>query len=154
MSGSVREDAGQMAVELAVLVPVIVAVALAVANVLQFAELVSRFDRVAPDAVVLHGVSASGVSSELAGVAEVKSAIEQAMGEMPCEVAVRAEPVSGDGSEARIDLAAGTTRFVCELGYRPWPSSVQIAGVGFELPVIVRHERSFVVDRFRAAVVS
>ena len=82
MSGSVREDAGQMAVELAVLVPVIVAVALAVANVLQFAELVSRFDRVAPDAVVLHGVSASGVSSELAGVAEVKSAIEQAMGEL------------------------------------------------------------------------
>lgn len=149
MSGSVREDAGQMAVELAVLVPVIVVVALAVANVLQFAELVSRFDRVAPDAVVLHGVS-----SELAGVAEVKSAIEQAMGEMPCEVAVRAEPVSGDGSGARIDLAAGTTRFVCELGYRPWPSSVQIAGVGFELPVIVRHERSFVVDRFRAAVVS
>lgn len=81
-----------MTVELAVLVPVIVAVALVVANVLQFAELVSRFDRVAPDAVVLHGVSASGVSSELAGVAEVKSAIEQTMGEMPCEVAVRAEP--------------------------------------------------------------
>lgn len=154
MSGSVRDDAGQMAVELAVLVPVIVAVALVVANVLQFAELVSRFDRVAPDAVVLHGVSASGVSSELAGVAEVKSAIEQAMGEMPCEVAVRAEPISGDCSEARIDLAAGTTRFVCELGYRPWPSSVQIAGVGFELPAIVRHQRSFVVDRFRAAVVS
>lgn len=34
MSGSVREDAGQMAVELAVLVPVIVAVALVVTNVL------------------------------------------------------------------------------------------------------------------------
>lgn len=116
---------------LPVLVPVIVAVALVVANVLQFAELVSRFDRVAPDAVVLHGVSASGVSSELAGVAEVKSVIEQTMGEMPCEVAVRAEPVSGGGSEARIDLAAGINAF----RLRAWltgigPRPCKIAGCG------------------------
>lgn len=149
-----RGDSGQMAVELAVLVPVIIVVALIGLNVSHYAELVARFDRVAPDAVNLHGVSPSGASSELAGVDEVKTAIEQAMGDASCDVAVRVEGLSGDDAGARIDLAAGTTRFVCELAYRPWPSSVQIAGVGFELPALARHERSLVVDRYRAAVIS
>ncbi len=149
-----RGDSGQMAVELAVLVPVVIVVTLIGLNVSRYAELVARFDRVAPDAVALHGVSPPGVSSELAGVDEVKTAIEQAMGDESCEVAVRVEGLTGDGAEARVDLAAGTTRFVCELAYRPWPSSVQIAGVGFELPALARHERSLVVDRYRAAVIS
>lgn len=155
MSAWAREESGQMAVELAVLIPVIVVVALIGVNVSLYAELVARFDRVSPDAVIAHGVSPAGVSSELAGVSEVREAIELAMGDMPCEVSVRAEPLSaaGDGT-ASFDLAAGTTRYVCELAYRPWPSSVQIAGVGFELPAMARHERSVVVDRYRAAVVS
>ena len=41
-----RESSGQMAVELAVLIPVIVACALVVVNVMRYAELCARFDRV------------------------------------------------------------------------------------------------------------
>lgn len=147
-------DSGQMAVELAVLVPVVVVAALVIVNVLRFTEACARFDRVALDAVVTQGVSPPGVTSDLAGVGQVKGAIEEAMGEMACELVVRAEDASTTSAGATIDLAAGTTRYVCGLGFRPWPSSAQIAGVGFELPIIAWHERSFVVDRYKAAVVS
>lgn len=142
-----------MAVELAVLVPVIVVVALVIWNVMRFSELCARFDRVAADAVVMHGVSPSGASGELLGVAEVRAAIEQAMGEASCEVTVSVEDVSGGEGRALIDLAAGTTRYVCKLGYRPWPGSFSIAGVGATLPELAHHERSVVVDRYRAGVV-
>lgn len=154
MSGVPRDDAGQMAVELALLMPVIVVVALVIVNVLRFSELCARFDRVAPDAVVMHGVSASGVSGELSGVSEVREAIESAMGDMTCEVDVRVQGVSDEEGRALIDMAAGTVCYTCTLGFRPWPSSASMAGVGFELPVLVEHERSVVVDRYRPAVVA
>ena len=143
-----------MAVELAVLVPVIVAVALVVVNVLRFSELCARFDRVASDAVVMHGVSPAGTSGDLSGAEEVRAAIEAAMGDAACEVSVSVEAVSSGEGRALIDVAAGTSRYVCRLGYRPWPSSMSIAGVSASLPALAQHEKSVVVDRYRAAVVS
>lgn len=143
-----------MAVELAVLLPVLLAVALLGANLMRFAELCARFDRVSLDAVLAHGVSPTGPGQGLQGVEEVRSAIEDAMGEGTCEVSVRVDDRSGEGGSAVLDLAAGTVRYVCELGYRPWPASVAIAGVGYRAPALLRHERSIVVDRYRAAVVT
>lgn len=80
-----RERSGQMAVELALLVPVIVAVALAVVNLMSFSELCARFDRVAPDAVLAHGASPSGSPEGLAGVEEVAEAIRRGMGTDACD---------------------------------------------------------------------
>lgn len=153
MARAARERAGQMAVELAVLVPAIVVVALLGFNLARFTELCARFDRVSLDAVMSQGVSPSGSPERLAGVDDVREAIESAMGTSACEIEVSVEDGSG-GGDALFDLAAGTTRFVCTMGYRPWPSSVGIAGVGYEMPAFLRHERSVVVDRFRAGVVT
>lgn len=149
-----RESSGQMAVELAVLIPVIVVCALVVVNVMRYAELCARFDRVAPDAVLAHGVSPSGTTSSLAGVDEVRSAIEHGMSPMVCEVEVSVEDLMEGASGALLDLSAGTTRFTCTLVFRPWPSSVSIAGVGYQVPASIRHEREIVVDRYRAAIIT
>ena len=45
------------------------------------------------------------------------------------------------------------TDFVCTLSYHPWPSSFVIAGVSYDSPLVLRHSRSIVVDRFRSGVV-
>lgn len=148
-----RERLGQMSVELAVLVPVIVAVALLGFNLARYVELCARFDRVSLDAVMAKGVSPAGSPEGLGGVEEVREAIQAAMGTTACEIEVSVEGASGEGS-AVFDLAAGTTRFVCTMGYRPWPSSVGIAGVGYQVPAIMQHERTVVVDRYRAGVVT
>lgn len=145
---------GQMTVELAVLVPVIVVVALAVVNLMSFSELCARFDRVAPDAVLAHGVSPSGAAEGLAGAEEVSGAIRAGLGTESCEVEVRIEDASRQGTGAMLDLAAGTVRYVCTMRYRPWPSTVSIAGVGYKAPALLAHERAVVVDRYRAGVVT
>lgn len=150
---AVWERAGQMSVELAVLVPAIVAVALLGFNLARYVELCARFDRVSLDAVMSQGVSPSGSPEGLGGVDEVREAIVSAMGTSACEVSVSVEDASSGGS-AVFDLGAGTTRFVCTMGYRPWPSSMSIAGVGYQVPAIMQHERSVVVDRYRAGVVT
>lgn len=38
--------------------------------------------------------------------------------------------------------------------YRPWPATVSIAGVGYQAPALLSHERPVVVDRYRAGVVT
>lgn len=149
------EELGQAAVEMAVLIPVIVVVALLAFNIMRYAELCARFDRIAPDAVLAHGVSPTGSSGELAGVDAVTEAIKKGMGDASCEVEVSTEDLSARGAgSAVLTLAAGTTRFTCTLGYTPWPASVSIAGVGFQLPELAKHERSIVVDRWKAAIVT
>ena len=149
-----RGCSGQMTVELAVLVPIIVVVALAVVNLMSFSELCARFDRVAPDAVLAHGASPSGAPEGLGGVEEVAEAIRASLDAGACEVEVRVEDASGPEAGAMLDLAAGTVRFVCTMRYRPWPSTVSIAGVGYQAPALLVHERSVVVDRYRAGVVT
>ena len=54
------EQDGQLAVELAVMVPVCIVVALIVFNLCRFIEACATFDRVAMDAVISQGVSPPG----------------------------------------------------------------------------------------------
>lgn len=154
LGACVREQSGQMAVELAVLMPVIIAVALIGFNVLRFAELVARFDRVAPDAVLIQGVSPSGSSELGAGVSAIEEQILSAMPEGSCEVAVSQQMVGFSDTGALINLGAGTVRYTCTLTYNPWPLSLSIAGVHFRLPISITHERSLVVDRYRAGIIT
>lgn len=147
-----REENGQMAVELAVLMPVIIVVALIVLNVLRYTELCARFDRVAYDAVLTQGVSPAGEVVSLVGTEAVQAQLQDAMGD-GVEVKVQAQNLALNEASALINLAAGTTRYTCTLTFRPWPSSLSIAGAGFSAPAL-KHERSLVVDRWRAAIIS
>lgn len=148
-----KEDTGQMAVELAVLVPVIIVVVLIVVNVLEYASLCARFDRVSYNAVLVAGISPEA-SSESLGMAEaVHSQIVSAMDSDVCDIEVATQTVALDDSGALINLAAGTTRYVCTLVFHPWPLNVSIAGASLTLPFEVRHTRELVVDQYRSAIV-
>ena len=144
-----------MAVELAVMVPVCIVVGLIVYNLCRFAEACATFDRVAPDAVISHGVSPSGEQSTLASAGSVKRCIESALAMSSCEVSVS---VSGPdpaplGGGLTFPVSPLLTTYTCTLRYRPWPGSFRLAGVSFSPPLTLMHERKLVVDRFRPGVV-
>jgi len=144
-----------MVVELAVMVPVAIVVGLIVLNLCRFAEACAIFDRLAPDAVISHGVSPSGEQSSLASAGSVKACIERGLASSRCEVSVSvsgAEPVAlGRGLTFPVSPLLAT--YTCTLRYRPWPGSFVIAGVPFRPPVVLRHTKTLVVDRFRPGVV-
>lgn len=148
-----KDDSGQMAVELAVLIPVVITVGLIVVNVLQYAELCARFDRVAYNAVLVAGVSPEGGAEGFAASEAVRSQIVDAMQSTSCDITVSAEIRTARDSDALISLSSGTTRYACTLVYHPWPHAVSIAGATLSLPFGVEHTRELVVDRYRQAIV-
>lgn len=148
-------DSGQMAVELAVLVPVVIVVALTVYNLMRFVELCAAFDHVALDAVISQGVSPEGEQSQMAAAEAVRSCIEEAMGCSACTVRVTASGLTDTATPGKVTFPVSPllTRYTCEMTYRPWPGSFVIAGVVYASPFELRHERSLVVDRFRPGIV-
>jgi hypothetical protein len=66
---------------------------------------------------------------------------------------VRAESEGANGSGGVLSLGPALTRFTCTLATRPWPSAFVMAGVRYEAPLVLRHERTLVVDRYRSGVV-
>ncbi len=147
-------ESGQMSVELAVLMPVVIVVALTVYNLARFTTVCAAFDRVSLEAVTSVGVSPSGTQSDVTAVSEVREALQLSLGQTRnCTVEVEAERVGGAGQATTLSLAAHLTRFRCTLVYKPWPSSFVLAGVPFEAPLALRHERELVVDRYKTGVV-
>lgn len=157
---------GQMTVELAVMVPVVLVVALVVMNLMDYVEACAAFDQASLDAVVAHGVAPSGEQSLTAAVAEVESALAEAVGrEGRCSVEVRAESVmegepgggfetdTEPGSDSSFIVSPLLTRFVCTLTYSPWPKTLRLPGITLEAPLALTHERELVVDRYRPGVV-
>ncbi|MBR1829684.1 MAG: hypothetical protein IJ781_09285 [Atopobiaceae bacterium] len=145
-----------MTVELAVLVPVAVVVGLTVWNLLRFVEACALFDRVALDAAISQGVVPSGEVSSLSAVGAVQSCIEAAMDSKSCTVEVTSRSLTGEERRREgisFPVSPLLTDFVCTLSYHPWPSSFVIAGVSYDSPLVLRHSRSIVVDRFRSGVV-
>lgn len=143
--GIVAEERGQGVVELAALVPVMVVVALIVINLARFLELSARFDRVAPDVALSHGVAPAGEQAAEAACDEVREAIAGAMGASDAEVEVEAERLD-PAEEGALALVPGRVRFVCRMRYRPRPQGFALAGVSLGSPVALEHERAVVVD--------
>ena len=140
--------------ELAALMPVIIVVSLASFNLARFVALCATFDRVSLDAVVSQGVSPAGAQTKLVAAGEVQSCIEDALGApQTCSVEVSVERLGEADGSRKLFLSPLLTRFRCSLVFRPWPASFTIAGVTYDSPVVLRHERSMVVDRFRPGVV-
>ena len=124
-----RTQRGQMAVEMAVLVPVAIVVALVIYNLCLYVEACATFDRVALDAVVSQGVSPPGEQSTISAASAVESCIRAALSMRTCEVSVRASGAgaggavsrpSADGdSQARRNDAAGGVRTAPHFKNRP-----------------------------------
>jgi len=149
-----RERRGQLAVELAVLLPIMVVVAIVAFNLMRYLEVCAAFDRLSYDAIVSQGVSPAGTATDASATAQVQEAIEGGLdGWDEVEVEVTAERVSGGTSEETFTLSPFLTRFTCTLTFRPWPSTFVIAGVRCEVPAALVHTRQLVVDRYRPGIV-
>ena len=78
------EDRAQATVEMAVVAPVMLVLALIVYNVMMFVSATARFDRVAPDVVLAHGLApagdATGVLSGASAAAQVGEAARTSHG--------------------------------------------------------------------------
>ena len=150
----IDERSGQMAVEMAVMMPVVIVMALVVFNLMRFIEVCALFDRVSFDAVVGEGVSPAGEQSSMASTESVQREIEASLARWDeCEIEVSATKL-GDDPSSTLSLTAMLTRYECVLRFRPWPSSLSIAGVSMGSPVALEHRRVLVVDRYRSGVVA
>lgn len=154
MWGRLMGERGQMAVELAVLMPVVVVVCLVVYNLGRFTALCAAFDRISLDAVLSQGVAPAGSQTQMVAVDEVQSCIIESLGEKTtCDVEVSADRMGGSGTSGSLSVLPRLTKFTCTLTYRPWSSSFVLAGVVYDAPLALHHSRSLVVDRYSPGVV-
>lgn len=150
-----RERAGQATVEMAVVAPALIVLALISYNLMMFACAVARFDRVAPDIVLAHGVSPATPDGEmeLSYVCEtVKASLEEAMGSYRVDVNVTCERGGGE-ADSVLALVGELRTYTCRMEYRPWPAGVAIAGVSVGAPAALSHERTVAVDPWKPGVI-
>ena len=153
-----REDRAQATVEMAVVAPVLIVVGLIVYNLMLFVAATARFDRVAPDVVIAHGVSPAGGEggSAAAAAKRVEGELRRAMGDYPVEVEVRVGDVADDGTEGGgplLSLVGSLRTYTCTMRFIPWPQGISVAGVSLGAPAALAHERSVTVDPWRPGVV-
>lgn len=150
-----RGTGAQATIEMAVVTPVLIVLALIAYNTMTFAAAVARFDRVAPDIVLAHGVApASGEGSDTTGVAEVAGQLERAMEGYGLKIEVDCEQGGGQEGGSMLALIGSLRTYRCVMRYRPWPSGLTIAGVELGAPAFLTHERVVTVDPWRSGVVA
>ena len=146
-----RERSAQATVELAVVVPVMIALAIIVYNLMVFASAVSRFDRVAPDIVVAHGVAPSGEGKD-DPTEVIAGQLREAMGGYGVEVEVVCEEEE-DPTSTILTFIVSPKTYRCTMVYTPWPTGIEFAGVPVGAPLALRHVRTVVIDPWRPGVV-
>ena len=145
-----RGEDGQAVVELAVVAPVLLVLSLVVYNLMGFTSAVARFDRVAPDIVLAQAVSPTAGADALEAV---RSELEQAMDGFDVELEVSVLGDGAEGGETLLSLIGGRQTYSCTLRYKPFPSSIGLAGVEVEVPTFLSHTREVVVDPWKSGVV-
>lgn len=128
-------EGGQMAVELAVIMPVILIVLVIAIDMLVFAGECARFDHIAPQRVLAQAVSApvDGYAGD-ARVAAIQSALEGDFTKNGSSVEVGCE-------DAGVVLSSMVV-YRCTFRFAPWPLS--IAGA----PALLEHSCSVAVDPY------
>lgn len=155
LARGVSEESGQMVVEFALVVPVMIVMALVTLNIMWFLEAASRFDRVAPDAVLAVAVSPAGDAVGAGREHAVCDAVTRAMsGLRGVEVRVESSAAwQGGGAGGTGTFAPFLTRYTCTMYYTPWPSGLTIGGIDMGAPLRLEHSKSVVVDGYRPGIV-
>lgn len=157
MGGLLGEQRAQATVEMAIVVPVLLVLALITFNLMLFLAATARFDRIAPDVVLAHGVSPAGVegqSSGAQGCEEIERQLSAAMEGYGVEVEVTCEEGSfGEGEESMLSLVGALRTYRCSFTYKPWPQGFSIAGVDLGAPFELKHERPVTVDPWKPGVI-
>ena len=126
---------GQMAVELAVVMPVILIVLVIAVDMLVFAGECARFDHIAPQRVLAQAASAPMDGYELgARTAAIRAALESDFTKEGSSIEVSYE-------DAGVALASMSV-YRCTFRFAPWPLS--IAGA----PELLEHECNIAVDPY------
>lgn len=151
--GFLRDERGQMVVEMAVVTPVMIVVAIVCVNLMWYLEATARFDRLAPDAVMAVAVSPAGGDGGSQEHA-VTEALQEAMSDVRgVSVTVSAHSLWDDfSSGVGFTMVPHLTRYECTMYYEPWPSSLTVAGVQAGVPARLERTKSFTVDRYRSGV--
>lgn len=147
---------GQMAVELMVVMPVVVALAIVALDCMVYFGDCARFDRVAGEAVRLHGASPSSAeygASESLG--EIQQEISRGMGNpsrLSFAVSCDGALVSGISEPGSIGSYLPQPRtYTCTLSFTPWPLASGAFGVQ---SIHMSHGKSYVVDPYRPGVIA
>lgn len=155
-----EEDRAQATVEMAIVAPVMLILALIVYNVMMFVSATARFDRVAPDVVLAHGVApvgdAMGMPSGASAAVEVEKQLTRAMDGLEVRVEVAVEDGGGGGGaggESLFSLVGSLRTYRCTLRYRPWPQGLSIAGVDLGAPFELVHTKAVTVDPWKSGVI-
>lgn len=150
------EESAQATVEMAAVVPVLLVLALIVFNLMKFAAATARFDRVAPDIVIAHGISTLGSGDgglDDGGTEIIRSELELAMEGHDVEIDVSyADDSDGVDGDAVLSLAGALRTYNCAMRYKPWPSGLSVAGISVGAPAVLEHVRDVTVDPWRPGV--
>lgn len=135
-------ESGQMAVELAVLLPVVLVVLAIAADCLLFVGECARFDHLAAQQTLALAVSPAKDSY---GADERKEAVRAALEE---EFSARGAQVEVEQSDAGIPLS-GAVVYEFRLSTPPWPfHGSGSAALGVHAPELLQHSYRFVFDPY------
>lgn len=149
----IRDDRGQMTVELVCVMPVILVLVVIVCDLMVYLGDCARFDRLAPQAVLVHAASPGadeyGASTQ---AREIQGELSQAMeASGRCSVSVQVSGVLGatGGEGSLLSFIPRPQSYACTLSCTPWP--LQNGVFGFS-PAQLTHTRTYVVDPYRPGV--
>ena len=134
----VKDESGQMAVELAIILPVIIIAMVIIIDGVVFVSECARFDHIANNAVLSGGVSMQGTQfNQDDATASVKKTLQDSFSFSSEKVSVSA---NAEG------LLGDLINYECTLKVAPWPLNAQgITVFGAHVPTSLTHTRSFVV---------
>ncbi len=149
----IKNNRGQMAVELVVLIPVILIVAGLLANLIGYFGQCARFDKVCAEAVRVYGISPGyGEYGQSATESNIANAIEEAFAETNhANTSVTSTDIgliSGDKRDSNnlvFSLEPKFRKYTCSLEYSPPFFSLGVFGTLFSA---LKYEKSFVVDPY------
>ena len=135
-------ESGQMAVELAVVLPVVLAVMVIALDCLVFMGECARFDHLAAQQVLAKAVSpASGAYD----VGARSSAVKSELAAMFSDHGMQVDVSYADAGVSLSDMCA----FTCTLRMPPWPFSSHGSTVlGISIPTALTHSYTLVVDPY------
>jgi hypothetical protein len=153
-----RTQRGQMAVEMAVVMPVLLAVVGIAINLMVYLGDCARFDRVAAEAVRTQASSPGfGEYGTVSRAEDVQAQIEQSFtesGYLSFSVEAWENGLGGGGSGAAgegvgFSLLPHQETYVCTMSYRPWGFGESFFGIRFSG---IPHARTYVIDPYRPGV--
>ena len=109
----------------------------------------SKFDRVAADQIIAHGISSSH-STDGGALENLTQKIKTALKcDDNCDIVV-----SMEGEKEGIgNMVSVFPRYQVTLKYRPWPHTVRLPLVSLESPLYLTHTTSIAVSPYKSGVV-